>query len=66
MPGLHPTNRIRMIDNPVVRMILDLVPHADPKINRFVLQQWFENANGDGEWRPTHNTIQAREKKTTE
>ena len=56
MSQFRPTIRHRLVDNPLVRRILSLVPHADPRVNRYVLQQWFEGENGQGEWRTARDS----------
>jgi len=58
MTELRPTIRHRLIDNPVARRILNLAPNIDPKINRFILQQWFEGEDGQGEWRTPRDSQQ--------
>ena len=58
MTELRPTIRHRLIANPVVQRILSFAPHADPKINRFILQKWFEGEDGQGEWRTARDSQQ--------
>ena len=56
MKTFHATIRYRLIDNPLIQRILNLVPHADPKVDRYIMQQWFEGEDGQGEWRAARDS----------